>query len=84
MGTYVIGDIHGRPHLLDQLIRDLPWDVKSDKIVFLGDLVDRGSDVPGVLDRVMKIAGDNPRVVVLRGTTNRCCSTVSITATCNG
>ncbi|HEX5733109.1 MAG TPA: metallophosphoesterase family protein [Blastocatellia bacterium] len=67
MSTYVIGDIHGRPHLLDQLIRDVPWDLKSDKIVFLGDLVDRGSDVPGVIDRVMKIASVNPRVVVLRG-----------------
>ena len=53
--------------MLDQLIRDVPWDIKSDKIVFLGDLVDRGIDVPGVLDRVMKIATENPRVVVLRG-----------------
>ncbi len=67
MATYVIGDIHGRPNLLDQLIRDVPWDIKHDKIVFLGDLIDRGEDAPGVLERVMELSENNPNVVVLRG-----------------
>src|SRR5215210_8871670 len=67
MATYVIGDIHGRPKLLDQLINNVPWDVEQDKIVFLGDLVDRGPDAPGVIERVMELAAANPNVVVLRG-----------------
>lgn len=67
MATYVIGDIHGRPNLLDQLINNVPWDVKRDKIVFLGDLIDRGPDAPGVIDRIMALAASNPNVVVLRG-----------------
>ncbi|HWP43709.1 MAG TPA: metallophosphoesterase family protein, partial [Blastocatellia bacterium] len=67
MSTYVIGDIHGRLNLLDQLIRDVPWEVKRDKIVFLGDLIDRGSESPGVIDRVMSLAEENPDIVVLRG-----------------
>lgn len=67
MATYVIGDVHGRPHLLDQLIQNVPWDIRSDKIVFLGDLIDRGPDAPGIIDRVMKMANDNPNVIVLRG-----------------
>jgi Calcineurin-like phosphoesterase len=67
MATYVIGDIHGRPNLLDQLINNVPWDVEKDKIVFLGDLVDRGPDAPGIIERVMKLASANPNVVVLRG-----------------
>lgn len=67
MGTYVIGDIHGRPNLLDQLIQNVPWDIKNDKIVFLGDLIDRGPDAPGVVERVMEIAAASPNVVVLRG-----------------
>ena len=67
MATYVIGDVHGRPHLLDQLIHHVPWDVHKDKIVFLGDLIDRGPDAPGIIERVMKRAEDNPNVVVLRG-----------------
>jgi len=46
---------------------DLPWDIKADKIVFLGDLIDRGKDAPGVIERVMALRADNPNVVVLRG-----------------
>src|SRR5580693_10109756 len=65
--TFVIGDIHGRLNLLDQLIRDVPWDVSHDKIVFLGDLIDRGSMAPGVVDRIIELARANPNVVVLRG-----------------
>lgn len=67
MATYVIGDIHGRPLLVEQLIENVPWDLKNDKIVFLGDLIDRGNDAPAVVEIVMKLAKSNPRVVVLRG-----------------
>lgn len=67
MATYVIGDIHGRLNLVDQLIRDVPWDIKNDKIVFLGDLVDRGQDAPGVIDRIIELMNSNPNTVVLRG-----------------
>ncbi|HEY6328008.1 MAG TPA: metallophosphoesterase family protein [Blastocatellia bacterium] len=65
--TYVIGDVHGRLNLLDQLIKDVPWDPAHDKIVFLGDLIDRGPNAPGVLDRVMDLHRTNPNLVVLRG-----------------
>jgi serine/threonine protein phosphatase 1 len=67
VATYVIGDIHGRSWLLDRLIADLPWDVKVDKIVFLGDLIDRGKDAPGVVARIMDLKRNNANVVVLRG-----------------
>jgi serine/threonine protein phosphatase 1 len=67
MVTYVIGDIHGRSDLLDQLMRDMPWDTTRDTIVFLGDLIDRGEDGPGVIERVMQLAAGNPNVIVLRG-----------------
>ena len=67
MATYVIGDVHGRSALLDQLIQNVPWDVSSDKLVFLGDLIDRGDDAPGVVERVMSLAAGNPNIIVLRG-----------------
>ena len=67
MATYVIGDIHGRSKLLDQLIQNVPWDVARDKIIFLGDLIDRGDNSPGVVERVMELVDNNPAVVVLRG-----------------
>ena len=67
MDTYVIGDIHARPHLLDQLMRNVPWDARQDKIVFLGDFIDRGPNARGVLDLIMSLASDNPNVIALRG-----------------
>jgi len=67
MATYVIGDVHGRLKLLDQLIHNVPWDVSHDKIVFLGDLIDRGDDAPGVVNRVMELIKENPNIVVLSG-----------------
>jgi len=67
MSTYVTGDIHGRLKLLDQLISDVPWDVSRDKLVFLGDLIDRGDDARGVVNRVIELVKGNPNVVVLRG-----------------
>ncbi|MEM7645211.1 MAG: metallophosphoesterase [Pseudomonadota bacterium] len=52
---YAVGDIHG---YLDQLERALAL-IEADggpdaPIVFLGDYVDRGPDVPGVLDRLTR------------------------------
>src|SRR5260370_35133782 len=67
MQTFVIGDIHGRLGLLDQLIENVPWDIANDKIVFLGDLIDRGKDAPGVVGRVMELVTANPNIVALRG-----------------
>ncbi|HXU08521.1 MAG TPA: metallophosphoesterase [Blastocatellia bacterium] len=67
MGTYVIGDIHGRLELLERLLQNVPWDVAHDKIVFLGDLIDRGADARGVVERVIALAKGNPNIVVLRG-----------------
>ncbi len=67
MKTFVIGDIHARPDLLDQLIRDVPWDIKTDKIILLGDLIDRGPDAKSVVERVMEMIEENPNLIVLRG-----------------
>ena len=67
---YVIGDIHGRLDLLDQLIELINRDIKSREgeavIVTLGDYVDRGPNTSGVLDRL----ANNPfegRYVALKG-----------------
>lgn len=67
MATYVIGDVHGRPLLVEQLIRNVPWDLENDKIVFLGDLIDRGNGARAVVDIVMNLARANKNVIVLRG-----------------
>ena len=68
MKTFVVGDIHGRCAQLLNLLEMLPRDESSDTLVFIGDLIDRGSDVPGCVEHVVKACRENPeRVVCLRG-----------------
>jgi serine/threonine protein phosphatase 1 len=59
--VYAIGDIHGRRDCLDRLLVAIDEDEKSrpvadTTVVFLGDLVDRGSDSKGVIERVMQVS----------------------------
>ena len=68
MKTFVVGDIHGRRAQLAALLQALPRDEASDTLVFLGDLIDRGPDAPGVVSDIMELQSANPeRVLTLRG-----------------
>ena len=68
MRTFVVGDIHGRCAQLLNLLDMLPRDPKTDTLVFLGDLIDRGADAPGCVDHILKLTRENPeRVICLRG-----------------
>lgn len=68
MKTFVVGDIHGRCAQLLNLLDMLPRDESADTLIFLGDLIDRGANVPGCVEHVIKLCGDNPdRVICLRG-----------------
>ena len=55
--AYVVGDVHGRLDLLDQLLGQIEEDVsnrpaKRNLLVMLGDLIDRGPDSRGVIERM--------------------------------
>lgn len=52
MRTWAIGDVHGCLIALDTLLRELQLK-PDDQLIFLGDLIDRGPDSRGVLDRVL-------------------------------
>jgi serine/threonine protein phosphatase 1 len=68
MKTFVIGDIHGRRAQMNALVGMLPRDEAKDTLVFLGDLIDRGDDAPGVVTDVLAWKNGNPeRVLTLRG-----------------
>ena len=68
MRTFVVGDIHGRCAQLLNLLDMLPRDPKTDTLVFLGDLIDRGADAPGCVDHILKLTRENPeQVICLRG-----------------
>ncbi len=61
-----IGDIHGcREHLEGLLARVDPGPV--DRLVFLGDYVDRGPDARGVIEYLLKLRERFPRTVFLKG-----------------
>jgi serine/threonine protein phosphatase 1 len=63
----VVGDIHGCLQELDALLAGLDL-AAGDAIVFLGDYVDRGPQVRGVVDRLLPLAADPTiRSVFLRG-----------------
>jgi serine/threonine protein phosphatase 1 len=64
---FVVGDIHGCCRELDVLLRslDLP---AGETVVFLGDYVDRGPQVRGVIERLIALAADRTvTTVFLRG-----------------
>src|SRR2546427_10481265 len=68
MKTFVVGDIHGRCAQLLNLLDMLPRKESEETLVFLGDLIDRGPDVPGCVEHVIQLCRGNPeRVLCLRG-----------------
>jgi serine/threonine protein phosphatase 1 len=67
MKTFIVGDIHGRCAQLHTLLDMLPRG-SSDTLVFLGDLIDRGADVPGCVEHVMHLCRTDPgQTICLRG-----------------
>jgi polynucleotide kinase-phosphatase len=73
----VIGDIHGCAFELRTLLTELGWQIRYDgdnavdathpegrQAVFVGDLVDRGPDTPGVLRLVMGMVGSEAALCV--------------------
>lgn len=69
---YAIGDVHGRLDLLDKLLLDIAEDdarraPKSVRIIFLGDLVDRGPDSRGVIDRVLALRENDVDTTLILG-----------------
>lgn len=69
---YAIGDIHGRFDLLSDLMNKLEDDQKldltKDKLVFLGDMIDRGPESSNVLRLIWDLQKEHPKnVIVLLG-----------------
>ena len=69
---YAIGDIHGRSDLLDRLLELIEADAKArgsadTELIFLGDLVDRGPDSRGVVERLLALSRAGAKVRFLMG-----------------
>ena len=69
---YAVGDIHGCRNELERLLSMIDADDASrgsaeTTLIFLGDLVDRGPDSAGVVERLLTLAQERPRVRFLKG-----------------
>ncbi len=62
-----IGDIHGCYEQLYLLITEIIDLKKDDKLVMLGDYIDRGPDSKGVLDLIMDLVSENFDIIPLMG-----------------
>ena len=62
---YAIGDIHGCLSSLERLLETVPCH-PGDRIVFLGDYIDRGPDSKGVIDHLLHLKATQ-HVTFLRG-----------------
>ena len=70
--VYAIGDIHGRSDLLDRLLALIDADDRARggierELIFLGDLVDRGPDSRGVVERLLALSKEPGKVRFLMG-----------------
>ncbi|MBS1122500.1 MAG: uncharacterized protein H6Q90_4728 [Deltaproteobacteria bacterium] len=66
--TFAIGDIHGDLGALQTLFARLPVLTPDDKLVFLGDFLDRGPESAGVIQFVRDLEATGPaEVIALRG-----------------
>lgn len=65
----VIGDVHGQVDKLDVLLRKLAAlpDAHRRWVVFIGDLVDRGPDPRGAIERVVQLKKSHGRVTAISG-----------------
>ncbi len=55
MKTFVIGDIHGRHNALMQCLERSKFNIKKDKLIVLGDVVDGGFNTYAVVEELLKI-----------------------------
>ncbi|MGI3168307.1 metallophosphoesterase family protein [Pseudooceanicola sp. C21-150M6] len=63
----VVGDLHGRADLLERLLASIDANpvARQAQLVFVGDLIDRGPDSRGVLDRLYSLSRSGKAFCIL-------------------
>lgn len=65
--TLVIGDIHGCRREFLELLDRVDADPFNDRLIFLGDYVDRGPDSRGVIEEILELQRQSAQVIALKG-----------------
>lgn len=68
MRTIIVGDIHGECDKFESLLIKIDFSEADDRLILLGDLIDRGHDsyrVVSLATELKKVMGD--RLIILRG-----------------
>lgn len=53
--TFIIGDVHGCLWELKSMIDKINWNPSKDRLIFIGDYIDRGEDPKGVVDFILEL-----------------------------
>ncbi|WP_088810519.1 MULTISPECIES: metallophosphoesterase [Listeria] len=61
---FVVGDVHGEIGLLEKILEN--WNREEERLLFVGDLIDRGEN-PGAVLRLVKQLSEEHDVIVLTG-----------------
>ena len=64
---FIIGDIHGCVDMLNRLMDQIDWQPDKDRLIFLGDYIDRGRDPKGVVDYILALAKCTANIECLIG-----------------
>jgi serine/threonine protein phosphatase 1 len=64
---FIIGDIHGCLDALKKLMDKIPWRPDRDRLIFLGDFVDRGKNSKGVVDYILALHRCSSQIECLIG-----------------
>ncbi|MCB9235209.1 MAG: serine/threonine protein phosphatase [Bacteroidia bacterium] len=65
MNSFIIGDVHGCFFTLRQILKH--WDLETETLVLVGDLIDRGNHSPEVVNLCMQLDEAYENAVFLKG-----------------
>ncbi len=64
---FIVGDIHGCLEMLKKLIDKIRWDPSDDRLIFIGDYIDRGEKAKNVVDFILELKNGSSQVDCLLG-----------------
>jgi len=65
--TFIIGDIHGCLDALKRVLDKIAWRPDKDRLIFVGDYIDRGQDPKGVIDFLLALKKISDKIDCLLG-----------------